>query len=187
MSGMMRKFLGFGLIVLLLALGLSDFTSFSSPTPQAQSYEDEGKMRLFGKKDLYDNQNYSESIDRLRTASFKDIPKQEVSERKLSQLDKKKPRKKIKKKKRKHKKNKKKKKKDKEKKKTETDEDSDREENIVNKDDNGLSGESLLDLAPSQVVIQNQDVDANQNVGAWTQLLLSDPSQSNFELFYQAF
>lgn len=168
-------------LILSFALGKILLSPSSKPTTQKRQFldEDDGKMKLFTEKDLYKNQNFSDEIDRLRTVDFKNTPrKKSKASSKVAKNDNKKKKKKLK---RATKKNlKKKKKKGLDKDKTEEEEEV-AEEDILDEEE---FEEEEEQLAADGYVLQEQ---GPQSSNDWLNLLLNDPSDINFQLFYEAY
>ena len=167
--------LGFGLI-------MPHVFDTSSPAKAPQkNYLEQEKPRLFGDKDLYENQNFSKNIDRLRSVDFKNSPKKSKKEVAVKKLNKKnvKSKKKLK---RQTKANPKKDKKKKKKKKEGLEEE---EEQVAeNADDNTFSDEDEIDPSTEPIIYQTL---TDPETSARLQLLQTDPSAVNFELFFEAY
>lgn len=171
--------LGYGLVQIIQSID-------STPREGKKYYlEDQTKMRIFGKKDLYANQNFTSSIDRLRTSSFADVKrKKAVKIEKTSDKKKKKAIKTLVKQKDKKKKKDKKKDKKKEGEKT-TEEVAKTDENTDDKklsdDESGLEEQNTP--APDYVATDND----KESDSYWLNLILNQPTQENFEAFYSAY
>lgn len=170
-------------LLLVIGYGLVQvFNSIeSSPKKSEKVYmKDQTEMRIFNKSDLYANQNFTQDIDRLRTSSFKGIKKKNVSVKVEDNSKKKQITKTLKKQKKKAKK--KKKKKD-EKKKTEIAETEIQEEERNKDNDEKNNLEPTNKQAPDYIAQEPLD---EQN-SFWLNLLISNPSEENFEAFYNAY
>ncbi|MEC9282454.1 MAG: hypothetical protein VX642_07065 [Bdellovibrionota bacterium] len=167
-------------LILSFALGKVLLSPSSKPSAQKKQYlDDDTKMKLFTENDLYKNKNFSNDIDRLRTVDFKNTPKKKPKvSSKLAQNDsKKKKKKKLKRAKKKNLKKKKKKGLEEEK----AEEEEVAEEEVLDEEEFKEEDEQL---AADGYVIQEQ---GPQSTNDWVNLLLNDPSDINFDLFYEAY